>query len=295
MAVADRVLGRAPDAGTLYRRAASGVLLSPITGRFKRGGEPALPADRLVLEDVAIDRSHLAAYDHVCGFLLRDALPATYLHNLTFPLAMDLMTGPDFPFPVVGMVHVANRIEQRRPVLAGETPTLRVWAEGLRPHRAGTQLDLVGEAVIGGDVVWRDVSTYLKRGGDSSRTPRRSPGRGRPPAPRPEAVWTLPGDLGRQFASVSGDRNPIHLSPWTAKAFGFPAAIAHGMWLKARCLAALETELPEAFTVEVAFQQPVVLPAKVGFAAAHVDGRRTFTLHDVRRGTPHLRGSITPG
>ena len=51
----------------------------------------------------------------------------------------------------------------------------------------------------------------------------------------------------------------------TAKAFGFPRAIAHGMWSKARCLAALEGQLPDAFTTEVAFKRPILLPAKVEF------------------------------
>lgn len=283
-----RTLDQPTDTATLYRRAATGALL----GRFGRGSRSEVLSDeQLALASVAIDRKHLAAYNHVCGFAIGDELPATYLHNLTFPLAMELMTSDTFPFPVIGMVHVENRIEQHRPVRADETPNLRVWAEGLRPHRAGTQLDLVGEAEIDGEVVWREVSTYLRRG-PSSEGGKRAPGRGRPPAPQPEAVWYLPGDLGRKFATVSGDSNPIHMSALSAKAFGMPAAIAHGMWLKARCLAQLESELPDAFSVEVAFQRPVVLPAKVGFASATIDGHRTFTLHDVRKGTPHLRGRL---
>lgn len=284
-----RTLDRPTGTATLYRRAATGALL----GRFSRGSRSTeLSDDQLALEAVTVDRHHLAEYNRVCGFAVGDELPATYLHNLTFPLAMELMTADTFPFPVIGMVHVENRIEQHRPVRADETPSLRVWAEGLRPHRAGTQLDLIGEAEIDGEVVWRDVSTYLRRG-PSEISGKKAPGRGRPPAPQPEAVWSLPGDLGRQFAAVSGDRNPIHMSALSAKAFGMPAAIAHGMWLKARCLAQLERELPDAFTVQVAFQRPVVLPAKVGFASATIDGQRTFTLHDARKGTPHLRGSIT--
>ena len=79
--------------------------------------------------------------------------------------------------------------------------------------------------------------------------------------PEPAAsTWRLPGDLGRRYAAVSGDHNPIHLYALTAKAFGFPRQIAHGMWSKARCLAALDGRLPDAVTVEVAFKKPVLLP-----------------------------------
>jgi acyl dehydratase len=88
---------------------------------------------------------------------------------------------------------------------------------------------------------------------------------------------------------VSGDSNPIHLHPLTARAFGFPRAIAHGMWTKARALAALEGRLGDAFTVEVEFKKPILLPASVGFG---VDGG-DFVVRDPRTGTPHLEGSIS--
>ena len=86
------------------------------------------------------------------------------------------------------------------------------------------------------------------------------------------ATWQLPGDLGRRYGSVSGDLNPIHVHPLTARLFGFPSAIAHGMWTKARCLAALDGRLPDAFTVEVAFKRPILLPATVQFAEAATGG-----------------------
>ena len=59
---------------------------------------------------------------------------------------------------------------------------------------------------------------------------------------------------------MSGDHNPIHLYPITAKALGFPRQIAHGMWTMARCVAALENRLPDAVRVDVAFKKPVLLP-----------------------------------
>jgi acyl dehydratase len=121
-----------------------------------------------------------------------------------------------------------------------------------------------------------------------------------PPA---EAVWSVPGDIGRRYASVSGDINPIHMHPLSARLFGFPKPIAHGMWLKARCLAALEGELPlvspaGAIAVEVSFKLPLLLPAKVAFASWPADGAgtgsRDFAVHDARNGKPHLSGSVRP-
>jgi acyl dehydratase len=108
------------------------------------------------------------------------------------------------------------------------------------------------------------------------------------------ATWRLPGDLGRRYAAVSGDHNPIHLYPLTAKAFGFRRQIAHGMWTKARAVAALENRLPDAVTVSVGFKKPVFLPGTVGFGARATEGGIAFSVAD-RDGAPHLLGRAAFG
>jgi hypothetical protein len=148
---------------------------------------------------------------------------------------------------------------------------------------------MVAVASSGDEAVWRSVSTYLKRsgGGKSSEKKDAAP-------PEPEAIWKLGGDVGRRYAGVSGDRNPIHMHPMTARLFGFPKPIAHGMWLKARCLAALEGELPSAAEFDVAFKLPLLLPAEVGFSSRPAGAGREFAVHDARNGKPHLEGSVNP-
>jgi acyl dehydratase len=109
----------------------------------------------------------------------------------------------------------------------------------------------------------------------------------------PSAEWRLGGDLGRRYAAVSGDRNPIHMHALTAKPLGFSSAIAHGMWTKARCLAALESRLPDAFAVDVRFRKPIPLPGRVELLSdAGDDERIEFAVRDARRQTPHLDGRI---
>ncbi|HWM10154.1 MAG TPA: MaoC/PaaZ C-terminal domain-containing protein [Solirubrobacteraceae bacterium] len=233
--------------------------------------------DRELTRAVEVDREHLAAYDRVCGFRLRDELPATYPHVLAFPLAMELLTGP-FPFSPLGLVHVANRIEQSRPLRADEPLELAVRVADLRPHERGTQFDVVTELADGG---WREWSTYLHREkGGSSKGASREP-------PSASAIWAVPGDIGRRYARVSGDSNPIHTHPLAAKALGQPGAIAHGMWTKARCLAALESTLPEAFAVDVRFKVPLRIPGRAAFSVR--DGGFEVWAGD----RPHLEGAIS--
>ena len=267
----------------VYGRIAVGAALEPLR---RRPG--ALPDTQLRRSGIEIDRSQLAAYNRVCGFALSDTLPATYPHVLAFPLAIELMAARDFPFGVLGLVHVRNAIEHLRPLRANEPLDLLVWAENLAGHPRGRTVDVVAEGSVDGKPVWRDRSTYLQResGGTKDSKDRKKP-------PDPDAVWEVAGDTGRRYASVSGDRNPIHLHPLPARLLGQPGAIAHGMWTKARCLAALQGKLPEAFAVEVAFKLPVVLPAKLAFASWRDGDQRRFALHDARSGKPHLTGSVS--
>lgn len=291
-----RELDSAPGRVSLYPRALAGATLLPalrrvpgLGGALGRTGE--LPDTELALRDVEVSPDHLAAYDRVCGFRLRDDLPATYPHLLAFPLGMELMTAPAFPFGVLGLVHVRNEITVQRPIALGERLDVRVRTADLRPHDRGTQFDVVAEVAAEGERVWQGRSAYLHREGGGGSKER---GGERPAAPEANAVWQVPGDIGRRYAAVSGDSNPIHLHPLAAKAFGMRRAIAHGMWAKARCLAALEADLPRAFTVAVAFKLPVELPARVGFSASADGRRRAFALHDARSGKPHLDGIVTP-
>ncbi|MGW6443843.1 MaoC family dehydratase [Lentzea sp. NPDC055074] len=251
------------------------MLLRAALTSFRRGETLAA---RPVSASVDVSLKHLAAYNAVCGFGLRDALPLTYPHVLGFPLQMKLMSGAGFPFPLPGLVHVANRITQSRPLALDEPVEITVSARDLRPHPQGTQVDVV-TSVSG---VWEGVSTYLRRSGGSS-------GAGELERPVGSAVWKVPADIGRRYGAASGDRNPIHLHPLSAKLFGFRRAIAHGMWTKARCLAALEGRLPEAVTVDVRFKKPLLIPARVEFSASEGVGGWEFAVWG--KG-PHLVGSV---
>jgi hypothetical protein len=149
-------------------------------------------------------------------------------------------------------------------------------------------------ATLAGEVVWESTSTYLRVGsGDPDSRAHGDPGLRLDAVEVKGPVWRLPADLGRTYAAVSGDRNPIHLYPLTAKAFGFPRQIAHGMWSKARCIAELENRLPDAVKVEVAFKKPIVLPGKAQFGADRTPSGWSFALASPS-GAPHLLGRTTP-
>ena len=293
MSVAVRKLESPPSSLELYARA--GLVAIPFAGRlpFLAGGGGDIPDLTLELEEVEVDPDRLAAYCKVCGFTVRETLPPTYPHILAFPLHMGLLTDSSFPFPAIGMVHISNRIRQVRPIDVAERLSLSVTASELRPHPKGKTFSLITEARSGGETVWTAESVNLRRGGGGGAERGTTGPDVDVAALASEAEWSLEGDLGRRYADVSGDRNPIHMYGLTAKAFGFPRQIAHGMWSKARSLAQLEGRLPDAFEAEVAFKKPILLPARVEFASAEREGRTDFGVRGADDGTPHLAGTAT--
>jgi acyl dehydratase len=296
--MATRELAGPPRTLPFYARAAAATFV-PGAHRlpFLPGGGGEVPTDlELELADVAIDPGHLAAYAKVCRFTLRDELPATYLHVVAFPLHLRLMSDGRFPFGAVGLIHVVNRIEHLRPVRLDERPAIRVRATALDPHPRGRSFAIVSEARVCDEVVWTEETTILRREASNGAGRGRTAGSpdGAAVDPPASARWRLAGDLGRRYAGVSGDRNPIHMHDLPAKLLGFPRTIAHGMWTKARCVAALENLLPPAFAVEARFRRPVLLPSTVTFGSA-VDGDAIrFAVRAARDGTPHLDGRVDP-
>jgi hypothetical protein len=264
-----------------------GVNLVP--GVRKHGD--SLPQLALTRHDVPVDRAHVAAYSEVCGFPLKEALPLTYPHLLAFGLHMSIMTDASFPFPAIGTVHVENSITAHRAVSASERLQVTARPENLRAHPKGRAFDMRTTVHSAGELVWEETSTFLRigKGGDNA-----AGGVDGLEQVKPSGTeWRLSGDLGRRYAGVSGDHNPIHLYGLTAKAFGFPRQIAHGMWSKARCLAALDGRLPDAVTVEVAFKKPILLPGKVAFGSERTDAGYAFSLSSPTSGAPHLLGRTT--
>jgi hypothetical protein len=298
--VPSRTLDSSPSILPLYARAAAPMIPGASLLPFIPGGGGEIPDLDLKLEGVSADPGDVSAYARVCGFALRDSLPVTYPHVLAFSLQMAVMADGGFPFGAVGLVHIENRIEQQRRIGIGEELTIRVRPTKLAPHPKGQTFSLLTEVKVAGELAWESVSTMLRRGkpadGPKSR-PEDDKSAHRPGVGEDvgaSAEWRLGGDLGRRYAAVSGDRNPIHMHSLTAKPLGFAGAIAHGMWTKARCLAALDSRLPDAFAVDVRFRKPILLPARVEFASATEGDEIAFAVRDAKRQTPHLDGRVMP-
>jgi acyl dehydratase len=266
-------------------RAAAGTL------PFIRRGDH-LPDRTLTVSGLAIDRANVAEYAAVTGLRYGDAVPLTYPFTLTFPTVMELITGFDFPFSATGSVHVENHITRYRPIAVTDTVGVRTHAENLREHRKGLLVDVVTDVRVGNELAWHQVTTFLRQQRTSLSDEPKPPPVKQPKLPPPDSILRItPGRI-RRYASVGGDHNPIHTSTIGAKLFGFPTAIAHGMFSAAAVLPNIEGQLPNAVRYSVKFGKPVFLPARAGLYIDRVEDGWDLSLRNMSKGYPHLTGEV---
>jgi acyl dehydratase len=252
----------------------------------KKPKATALPELEYVVDALKIERKHLNTYQSLTGFAQNQHVPALYFAVLAQSLQMQMMSLPEFPFQVLGLVHVANQIEQQRIIDCNEIFRLSCKFGELKPHEKGMVFDFIIEVKVQDQVVMRGTSRYLaKQKGTVVEKAKPSPS----PVYLLKDEWQVAEHTGRHYALNSGDFNLIHLHRLTAKAFGFKRAIAHGMWSKAQILSRLD--LPDAYRVEVEFKLPIYLPSRVELLTAE-NGKIEFLLRNTQDQKPHLVGVV---
>jgi acyl dehydratase len=222
-----------------------------------------------------IDAGQLARYRRALGFG-GTHVPLTYYYLLAQRAHLATMLGASFPFRLVGAIHVDNALSAGIQPAPGRPLDLRTGVTVGAPaanDAVHAVLDTV--AAQDGELVFSCRSTYLVVRGRRSR-----PGEGaRPPAPpspglAPLATWQLAPSSGRAYAALSGDWNPIHLWPWSARLMGMHGPIIHGMHTLGRACAELERAGGgRVLRLDGRFRAPVALGGSVVLAADLAGGR----------------------
>lgn len=256
------------------------------SGNYKVGDD--LPNLSINVESFTLSHDNLKRYRNICGFQSQ-GIPPTYLFVVAFPLFIRLMLAKNFPLRPMGLVHLRNQISVMQSFEESSPLSISATVGASELTAKGLEWNIDTQVQSEGQIVWTSQSTFLNR----CRT---GISRQAIDAVKPEGEsqsWSLSADTGRRYARVSGDYNPIHLANKTAKLFGFKQAIAHGMWSKARCLAALDDDLPDAgYQVNVSFHKPVFLPSSVSFYSRKQGSEQNFYLFNSAGDEMHLQGSI---
>jgi hypothetical protein len=282
---------RAPAVWSMYPK----ILVSRKPALVPDGRE--VPRIESRLTKVVIDRKHLASYSDVCGAAAGATLPIAYPHILAMPLHLAMLGAEAFPVKLFGLVHIQNRIAMRQPLSADEPAQIRCWIEGHRDAERGQEFDLHTEYVVAGEPLWDETCTFLARRKPPPGTKPTTAARTAESAPDAAAVksssFRAPAGLGRRYGFISGDVNPIHMSDLTARAFGFPRAIAHGMWSLARLASDFEAgQFNGGCELTAVFKLPIYMPAWLMLQRWPIENGSAFALRDGQGEKPHVTGTL---
>lgn len=267
------------------------LLYVRVAATLLKKGKGDLPDISIELEKTVLSPDKIKKYNKICGFDHTLIVPATYIHAYIFPLHTNLLSQPDVPFPLPGLIHYANSITQHRPLYIGEEFSVTCKLGNLIAHEKGQAFEVLSYVEVNKKRIWEDVSIYLYKGKE---------GIGKvlewkQPVLQENSIkesWSLYQNLGFEFAMASGDFNPIHLHPITAKIFGFERHLIHGMWSVGKILSLLEKRMPESFELTASFKTPIYLPASVIFRHEKTEQGFNFDIVDNAQEKPHLKGYL---
>ena len=266
-------------------------LLARITTTLFKSGKGDFPDIAIHLEKAVIHEDAVKKYNKVCGFENALTVPASYLHAYIFPLHTQLLCQPEVPFPLPGLIHFANSIKQHAPLYFGEEFSVTCKLGNLIAHDKGQAFEVISYIESNGKLIWEDESIYLYKGKEGIGKVLEW----RQPVLEETVIkesWSLHRNLGFEFAMASGDFNPIHLHPLSAKLFGFERHIIHGMWSVGKILSLFEKRMPESFELSVSFKTPVFLPASIIFRYVKTDVGFDFDIVNNTQEKPHLKGYL---
>jgi acyl dehydratase len=260
-------------------------------------GKPMLAPDvsgmgrtTVVVDRVRVKMGHLARYRSVCGIPESISLPHAYPHVLAMPLHMFVFTSPCFPVKVLGLIHLRNTIRYLVPIPNESELSLRVECEAMRETASGQEFDLITRAELDGKLAWEEISTMLAY----RATPGQRPVIERAGASEIKTALDVSTNVGRRYARVSGDFNPIHLSARTAGWFGFKQAVAHGMWSMSRSLGEATPHLPSTpLQIDTQFKLPLYLPSKVIFRCQRDADRTQISVSSAKGDRMHLATQVS--
>ncbi len=254
----------------------------------------ALPEITYVRPRVVVTAKKVAAYGRVCGFSKAHGVPMLFTHIEAFPLAMILFANKAFPWPGMGLVHLANQARLLKRINVGDALRIEMRTGELLAHDKGQAFTLHARALRDGDVVWESTWTLLRLGIRTPKGSKYTSVLGEDTPLSHQADFFASGGIGRAYGLASGDVNPIHLFSLTARFLGFKKAIAHGMWTKAKALSLLmPREDVDKAEVTVEFKTPLFLPARASLWSTRLDDGALFEVRNAKGDKPHLKGRVT--
>ncbi|MBU2979088.1 MaoC/PaaZ C-terminal domain-containing protein [Alteromonas sp. C1M14] len=261
---------------------------------------PVLPT-MIHRQRLVIDTAHYHQYCQLAQWKHETILHPCFLQVVSLPMQLACLSHKRSPFPLLGLIHRANSIQQLGQPNINEAMDFSVGFQDITPHKYGWDVTVFTKVTQHGAPCYDATATYLVRAPGPHTKTVKTRGVRKAPSKRSEnkdkaqyqGTLTAPSNIGRRYAKVSKDANPIHLFAATAKLFGFPRAIAHGMWSLAYCVSKLElTETSQDITVQCDFRKPLLLPSKADLFVYADNNESHFNLINQKGGATHINGYV---
>lgn len=256
------VLHQGPVLAALARGAVSSL-------RRRRDVAPEIPGPWLRATLPPRDRGLVAGYLRHLGVepaAYPDAVPPHLFPQWVFPLQARALEG--IPYPLHKVLNGGCRLEVRGALPLGERLVVATRLDGIDDDGRRAVLRLVARTGTPAQPELIEATLFavvpLRRrpsGGKAKEAARVS-------ASATEVErWQLDRRAGFEFATLTGDFNPVHWVRPYARAFGFRDVILHGFATFARTWEGLRRGRGGVRVLDARFTRPLVLPADVGLFA----------------------------
>ena len=273
-----------PSLGPAYFRA-----FTP--GRSKFSGLENIPRLESKWMQASESAENIQAYRELCGIGNDGNLPVLYPHVLTSSMHIHLITDKRFPASALGAVHSRMHIVQYEPIPDSQKVDLHCRISNARTLKAGLETDIVTTVTADDKRLWQSVATYIFRGRKFGKPGEQHPWATFDPLGEAsiEAQWHVPADMGKRYAKITGDYNPIHVSRFMAKMFGFKRDIVHGMWCLCRCLAHIQDfSYEQPVRLDAAFKGPIFMDSGCTMKGHEIDQGYRFDLYNEGNSRPSI-------
>jgi acyl dehydratase len=259
-----------------------------------------LPAIKATWTGAQADQKALTDYLATLNLAQSPNLPILYPHVMAGSMHMNMLSHKTFPIRLLGSVHLKNRITQYQAIPVNAVMDLHSEIASYRLVEKGLEFDFTTVAKINGETVWDEVSIYFQAGrfgGKTKPSEEKSFELDKLADAEKTNGWKVPNNRGKKYAKITGDYNPIHMSPLTAKLFGFKRDIAHGFGVLAEAIeysAAIEQAggTEKQLQVDVVFKGPIYLNSDVHLRQNAQQNASRFDVYCGDNPKPSICGEV---
>jgi NAD(P)-dependent dehydrogenase (short-subunit alcohol dehydrogenase family)/putative sterol carrier protein/acyl dehydratase len=200
--------------------------------KFHGSAQHVKPEDSIEYSKATNEKNKIYYKDDPKELAIHPLFPVTLMKNLVERILLE----DDLNMDVLRMVHGGHEIKYFRPLKAWDL--VYTTAEITEINRVSSG-EIMNAKIYGKDRgldVFEMTGTFFVRG----KSKKKDKG-DKKPDPEPtgkkifEVKMKVDPDQSKRYAKASGDDNPIHLDPETAKAAGLPDIILHGLCSMAFC------------------------------------------------------------